>query len=448
MPKQIISLFLLILTISAPGIDALAQDIIIGDIVFDRKEWGSRMVFIPVENLQDDTVRLNIVVHTIYPQHYLSGVDRLEVDTMIAVEPNGIDDIAIPFKMHGSFGRIITRVMVDWQFDNYIPHGNLPDSTFQIFNNYFTAKGDASIYQGKKHGIGPVYSVMDHFLLNYEYPRLVLFLLLRGESLDKINAMFEADMEYTREVVRDLRGAGFFPFTKDSLSPGLMAVAEEEGYAVKEPLKEAAGAFSVWYENTGKAGIDKILADVGVDDFTGSLPSIRMPLLHSLLMEKWADPSRGFDIVHFEDIAKDIRNDNQPSWIVQGGEFFLPKLCAGLFRQGEELYMGTFAPDASLPFDKAPIYDMRGEVDKEKGSIVAVEAEQLRRALAAAKTSGLTDGLEAELKNIIVKAEAHIGNFKAYQKPYLADYIIRSILGGYFAEHRPAQGIDCIKVRY
>jgi len=448
MPKQIISVFLLIISLGILGGQVLAQDINIGDIAFDRKEWGSRMVFIPVENLQDDTVRLDIMVQTIYPKHYLSGLDRLEVDTIIAVEPHGIDDLTIPFEMPGSFGRIITRVMVFWKFDNYVPKGNLPDSTFQIFNNFFVAKGDAIEYASKKHSIGPVYSVMDYFQMNYEYPRLVLFLLSRGETPEKINTLFEADMEYTNAVINDLREKGFFPIAKDSLAPGVLAITEGEGYPLKESLKTADEAFATWYGNAGKEELSSILAEVGIDDFTAGLPSIRIPLLHSLLMEKWVNHNQGYDIVHFEDMDKDIENDNQPHWIVQGGEFFLPKLCAGVFDLEGLMYMGTFSPNASLPFDKAPIYDMRGKVDKEEGSIVTVTADQLRQALAAARAKGLTKDLEAELTDILAGAEKQIGKFKAYQKPYLADYAVRVMLGEYFIKHKLTQGVDCIKVRY
>jgi hypothetical protein len=443
-------LVILIAAFSYTGLQA-EQTVSVGEIELDRNEWGSRRVFIQVDNVVDDTAWINVVVYTIYPGHYLSGLERLEVDTTVAIEPKGVDDLVIPFKMHGSFGRIVTRVMVHWHYDRYVPEVEQPDSTFQIINSIFSGKGDADEYSGRKHCVGPVYSVMDHWLLNFEYPRLVLYLLGRGETPEAISDLFRADLEYTNEVISDLRGEGFFPLMNESLAPGLLPVSEQEGYGLKPKFAEAAEAFSSWYEESGQKQLDKILAEADLDDYARQLPSLQMPILYTLLMERWIDPEVGFGIPKFETMAEDINMLSRTNWIAQGGEFFLPKLCFGAFDENGRLHFGTFSPDPELPFDKASIYDMRGSVEKEAGSIITIEADQMRRVLTAARETKLTDKLaETMIKNIIddPATTASLEHYKPYQRPYLIDYIIRVALGKYFIDHKPGQGLDCVQIGY
>jgi hypothetical protein len=452
MPESIKKPVLLLLVLSLICVGSLpAQDIIIGNIEFDRIEWGSRLVYIPVENAVDDIARLNIIIHTIYPGHYLSGLERLEVDTTVMLAPEVSVDLAIPFVIHGSFERVVTRVMIFWNFDSYVPEANVPDSTFQIFNRVYNPKGDADEYLGRKHAIGPVYSVMDHFLMNFEYPRLVLFLMSRGMSAENISSLFKAEHSYTGDIINDLRQEGFFPLPEDSLVPGLLAISESEGYTLKNLVQSAADAFSSWYEETGRKEIENILDEVGIDDYNRGLPALQLPLLHTLLMEEWVEKTPGFDVLGFNDKDYDLQIHNQPRWIVQGGEYFLPKLCLAAFEERGELHFGTFSPDPSLPFDKATIYNLRKQVEQEAGSVVTIDAVRIQKALAKAREIKLVDEIGGgKIRQVIENPEtqAILKTYKPFQEPYLADYIIRSALGEYFLNHRPDGGLDCIKVGY
>jgi hypothetical protein len=430
---------------------APAQDVIVGDIIIDKNEWGSRTASFSVENTIDDTARLYIVINTVYPQHYLSGLEKLETDSIAALGPKEIKDFVIPFKLHGSFERVVTRVLIFRRFDNYAPDRNIPDSTYQMFHNIFRTKGDANAYAGRKHSIGPVYSVMDHFLMNFDYPRLVLFLLSRGMSKEEISTFFEADVEYTDEVISDLGDDGFFPLEGDKLAPGILAIDEKEGYGLKTMHITVAEAFYSWYENVGRKELGRLMEDAGLDPYVSELPSLQIPILLALMMEKWIDPKLGVDILRFEDKDQDLKAHNMPRWIAQGGEFFLPKLCLAAFEEGGELHFATFSPDPSLPYDKACIYDLRGAVEKEAGSIIMVKAEQIREVMAEAREKQLIDELVNETITKVVAssgAQAVLKQFKPYQEPYLADYICRTALGEYFVEHLPGDGLDCIRVEF
>jgi hypothetical protein len=441
---------LLLLAALAVG-PAAAEGLSIGQIELDRNEWGSRKLYVQADNNTDDTVRIRIQLQTVYPTHYLSGLEHLTVDTTVVLGPKGIKDYVVPFQMPGSFGRIVTRAMIHWKYDHYVPANNAPDSTFQIFNNVFVAKGKTVDYADQKQSIGPVYSVMDHFQMNFEYPRLVLYLLSRGETPAQISTLFEADTEYTQEVISELRTEDFFPIETDSMAPGILAISEKEGYALKPVEKEAAETFADWYAKKGQKELKEILSQAGIDDYTGGLPSLQMAILYTLLMEKWTAPASGIGTPRFEEKTVDLRVLNQPHWIVQGGEFFLPKLCLAAFDDNDIFHFGTFSPDPKLPFDKASIYDMRAAADKEAGSIIEIKADQMRQAVDLAGREKLVDKISNEVVGKAVseiEKQKLIEPFKTYQRPYLADYIIRLMLGEYFIDHRPDMGIDCIKVGY
>ena len=436
----------LLLAVVTPAV--AQQDVIIGDMSLDRMAWGKRVLHIPAENLLDDTARVSISIQTVYPGHYLSGLERLSVDTTVILPPNKSDELLIPFEIAGSFGRVATRAWVTWQFNHYqMPSGSI-DSASQTFINVYKAKGDAVPYGARKHSIGPVYSVMDHFLMNFEYPRLVLFLLAQGETADSITVLFEAERDYTRLVVDRLRGEGFFPLASDSLAPGIVAITETEAYAIKDKVQPGLQAFTAWYEGSGRDKTAKILREAGMGDDVHALPAVQLPFLLTLLEQPWVDDKSGFDVMQFEKPGRDMAVQNQPRWIVQGGEFFLPKLCVGVFLQDSVVHVGTFNPNPSLPFDKACIYDMRKAVEQAVGSIASVEAAQFRKALQLARQQNLVADFAPELKKVVAAAKADVGSFRPYQEPYLADYVCRVILGGYFVSHKPAQGLDCVRVIY
>ncbi len=427
-----------------------AQGVTIDQIEFDRNEWGSRNVFIQADNILDDTARLSIVIRTIYPGHYLSGLERLEVDTNVVLGPGASEDFVIPFKMHGSFERMVTRVQIFWRYDNYTPEPGVPDSTFQIFNNVFRARGEAANIAGKKYSIGPVYSVMDQLQMNFEYPRLVLYFLSRGEKPEKISTLFEADLEYTNEVIQDFREEGYFPISDDKLAPAIIGIAEYEGYVLKKAIDQASDAFAAWYDKGGRKEFGEILAGAGIDAYTAELPVVQMPLLIRLLMDSWINSASDYDVMHFEKMDQDLRSSNRTRWIVQGGDFFLPKLCLGVFEEKGDVCFGTFSPDPKLPFDKATIFNMRGKLEKDFGSATVLEAEQLRQAISEAGKKQFIDKIADELKSIVTDKQTLeiFEHYRPYKAPYLADYMCRMALGRYFINYLPEEGLDCVRVKY
>ncbi len=422
------------------------QDITIGDMKIEPLEWGERVLRVPVENHRSDTAHLSIYIQTVYPHHYLSGLDRLDVDTFPAIPPNTSMELFPSFEIPGSFGRVAIRAQIYWRYDKGRTMG--PDSTFQVFTNVFEPKGEAGQYAGKRHSVGPAYSIMDHFQLNFEYPTLLLYLLARGQTPQEIGTLFKAEMEYTRLTLDRLRNEGFFPREEDSLSPGVLAVSEREGYPLREKTQAATASFTKWYQDGGAKRLDKILDDADVDSRTRTLPAVQIPILLALLEEQWNNPKLGLETIEFKDQDTDVRTQNQPHWIMEGGDFFLPKRCLAVFKDNGVLHLATYSPNPELPYEKATIFDMRKAVQEADGALPSVDAARLSEAIAKARQQGLIKALAAKLDPIINEAAGGLEFCPPYKRAYLADYVYRVALGGYFVDHPPEAGMDCVQVTY
>jgi hypothetical protein len=192
-----------------------------------------------------------------------------------------------------------------------------------------------------------------------------------------------------------------------------------------------------------------MLDKAGIDDFSRHAPALRLWLLTVLLeAEPAPEGAEDFGIPRLDDMANDLRVQNRPRWIVQGGEFFLPRLCLAAFEQKGRLHIGTYSPNPQLPFEKAPIYDLRKAAEDNAGGIPYVTSAQLRQVLEAAEKQGLVKEIRGKLMEVILAARADLERYKPFQQPYLADYLYQLVLGGYFAGHRLESGLDCVGVAY
>ena len=425
-----------------------AADFTVKDLQLDRIEWGIRTLTIKTDNPRDDTARLHVVIYSLYTDHYMSGLDRFDVDTNFVVPPHQSPVIKLSFEMPGSFGRIVTRAFVYWQFPQAGEGQKTSDSTFKTFSSVFIPKDEALQYSDSKHSLGPVYSIIDYPTLNFEFPRLILFLLSRGGTLWDIQELFIVEDGYTQLIYHRLREQGFFPLPGDTLSPGILAVTEPEAYKLRVRTQAAIETFAAWYAGGGGKGLMEIMRKAGLKDSLVVLPSLQLKILMTLLEKGWVNLPQGFDVSHFEKISADLALQNRPRWIVAGGEFFLPRLCGAAFEQNKMLLLSSFSPNPQLPYDKAPIYDIRKRAETAADSIPTIKVGQLRKAVAEAEKKGLLNDLAPKLKQVVLEAQGDLEKCQPYQMPYLADYIYSVVLGGYFVKHQPEGRFDCVQVKY
>ncbi len=440
----VISFLIVILFDTAP-----ADNLSVGNMEFDRVKWGMMDLTVPFNNPRNDTARVSVNILTLFHEHYLSGLERFPADTSIAVVPLSEETYKVPFEMPASYGTAVVRVKIHWRFDNPEPDDPPVDSVGQTFRAFLKIPESAAKYINQKHSIGPVYSMLDHELIMLEFPRLFLYLRSRGMSLNKIASTFEVETDYAETIYQRLKKDGFFPLAKDSLAPGIVAITEQEGYIVRARLNAAVRMFASWYDRQGHDELDQIMNRAGVDEFARRLPALQMSILLNLLGHRWVVSESGFDIARFQNIEKDLKNLNRPRWIVEGGEFFLPKLCLAAFEDDGMLHLTTFCPDPDLPYDKAPVFNMRKTVEESSGSTPIIDASQIRKIIREAEKANLLNFIADDLRSFILTVRPEIKKFKRYQAPYLADYVYRFVLGGYFDQHKPDQDwIDCVRIRY
>jgi len=448
MKVQVIAILLgLLMTVSAGMANTPQAGV--GEMQLDYLQWGDRELMIPMHNESASALDVDVSVYILYANHYMSGLERLQVDTSFTL-PSGYNDTAsVFFELPGSFGRLIIRPLVVWRFDPPLENGPVADSSFKSFSTVFIVKDEGDQYTDRKHSLGPVYSIMDHDQMNFEIPRLMIYLLARGETLDDFNRLFIIDDDYADRILERLRNDGFFPFESEPMKPGVVAIAESEAYGVRDLVKKAAASFTEWYDGGKAAELDKILDKVGIDSYTRGYPSLKMQVLLSLLEDDGGEGASLLPPPQYKHMDEDIRNQNQPKWIVQGGEFFLPRLCLGVFEENGVMHIATFSPDPSLPFDKATIFDMRKAVDENTAPLPVIKAKTMRKIIEKAKKQKLIDGLRDTLAGTLTNIAALIAPYDESQRAYLSDYVYRMILGEYFINHTLTDGgLDCIQVEY
>ena len=450
-PSRILFTALLIVMIlfssALPGMPD--EDFIVGEMKMDRLQWGMRQLAIPISNPRQDTAYVRVTTYTFYMDHYLSGMDNIATDTSFIVFPANIDTHTVHLEWPASFGRIVTRVHLYWRFNNPDSGQIAADSMSMSFSSVIRSGGDAALYEGVKHCIGPAWSVMDYPVMNYELPRLMLFLLSREVELNKIATILRVERRYNDRVFQQLTGEKFFPIPESTTSPGILGITESEAYVLRNRTNRALELFTAWYDDKGKNKLDKIIGKSGLDDGAAIMPSLRMVILLSLLREPLIDLPQGYDIFRFEDKRADLANLNRPAWIVQGGEFFMPRLCIAAADDDGSLRLSTYLPGPRLKFDKEAIIEMIAAVDSASGSIPRVKASTVAKIIRQAREDNLVEELAEELQPLIDDARFDIEHIKDYQEKYLAEYFFRIVLGAYFAKNRPSGiTVDCIKVVY
>jgi|GEM_PF-3363401 len=450
MNRPFLCLFLTLIITGAGSLPAGAGGLKLDNYQIDLLQWGLRTITVNVDNPRSDSARLDVKVMTLYPDHYLSGLKTLEVDTTIFIEPLAVRDIAVKFEMPGSFGRVISKAFFYWRYLHPWPNDSFAaDSSSKTFSSVAIAKDEALTLSNRKHSIGPGYCKIDHPLLDFEFPRLMLFLLSRGSTLKKIEDLLLVEDGYTQYVYQQLRRDDFFPLPADTLAPGILALTEPELYTIRARTTQGTETFAAWYDQEGKAALDKLMKKAGLDDFCRELPGLQMKILLTLLEKDLVADASAFDISHFQNPDQDQKSQNRARWIVQGGDFFMPRLCLAEFQDKGIFHLSTFSPNPKLPYDVAPIYDMRKAIENPLVPIRQIKASQLRKIIDKATKEKLIDGVAADLKAIVEAARGDVAVMQPYQAPYLADYIYQTILGGYFvSKESPADWLDCVIIKY
>lgn len=428
---------------------AVAAKVNIGNMQMDWIAWGMRELIVPFDNQGADTAQIRLTIATLYQDHYLSGLDLYEEDTVLFLPPHQKQTVTLGFELPGSYGRAVSKAYAYWSYPQTSKAEKIADSVGQTFSSIFHASQDASLYAERRHNTGPAFAQIDYPMLNFEFPRLLLYMLSRQMPVSKIERILIVDKEYIESVRQRLNDQGLFPFPDNIIAPGLLGISEMEGFKLKPDIRAAADKFATWFDSKGRKDLTKILEKADLDPTLADIPALQMEIILSLLRERWIATEQGFDISHYDLATEDIIQHNRPRWIVQGGGYFMPKLSLAAYEHDTGIYLATLSPDPSKKIERMVMEEMMAAVDAAAGTIPEVTTGQIKDIIKRAQKKNLIKDINVELLALIEKAKTEIEFIKPYQYPYLADYICRVVLGEYFIGHPPADGQpDCVSLRY
>ncbi|MFH1700665.1 MAG: hypothetical protein ABIE07_08780 [Candidatus Zixiibacteriota bacterium] len=435
---------LLIILILIAGIcpnSSEAQNIFVKKISPDKNLWGIRYLNIPIENRRNDTARVSAEYFIKYDDHYLSGLERIGFDTTFVVPPNSTNEYRFYYELPGSFGRSKSRLLIRWQYDNPLASDTIKDSTLQSFNTTVVAIGEAEQYDTKRYCLGPAYGTLHSQDFFFEYPRLLLYLLARQKTVDEIGKLLRVDLRSNYLIIDRLRAEGLFSENQADLNPRLMAISENEGLAVRPLINVMTESFKAWYDSTGKVKLDEFFKETEIDPGPAGSKSLNLLILISLLNENWSEPEN----------SSGMESYNSIKWIVQGGDFFMPRLCLGSYERNGNFVFLTFSLDPVHGFEKARLIGLNDKIEEqfrlEKDNVPGISANQFGELMKIARQSGLIEDVLKDIISLLASTKANLEFYQEYQEPYLADYLIRSVVGGAFAEKRHQDNIDFIIIR-
>lgn len=461
---------------------ASSQGFKVVNVEVSQGRWGWRQLIVRVDNSWADSVRVETVLYTLYQDHHISGLDRAMYDSSYVIPPGYTGSLLLDFELPASYNkRLVTQVFIYWEFPDPITGQLLRDSTFQSFNNLFFPSDSAFEYANNKYLVGPIGCLDNNDLLAFDYPRIMLYLLGRGETVEEISKRFNVEPSYTEYLVDKAVQMGLLNQVSESnyFNHSYVSISEQEGYEIRSLAQTAAGIFIEWYRNEGEKELTKILKESGIEESVLKMPSVRMQVLLTA-KQQWyglsgffVTPRKSeFSNVNLDTIfgseryriaweIQDFRRsmltfvgdgklylEYEPSWIVQGGEFFAPQLSLMTFTKNNQLYLGTFRYSPVQKYEKSPITDLMRIPDEKSDSILTLGEYSLIRA--SDKTAKANEFIKIH-KRVAEMIEISYRACKAADiedKKYLADYFYRFILGELFVEMQKEMSFDCVRVEY
>ena len=433
------------------GGSAEAEFLRINRITMDGNRWGARTFTIPFENLVDDSARVLVTLTISYRNHYLSGHEETVFDTSYTIPPQFTGDKKLEFNLDGSFGQARMDVVLKWRHDSD-PDSVGYDSLNQMFSNNFAGRQGSQGLDTYRYVIGPAHAAMEDRQFCFEYPRLLLFLTARGSTVDAVDQLMHPDSRYTWAIAEHFYDIGLFPDRPETTAPAVLALDETEGFAVREHVLAFNKEFDDWYKDKGSEEITRFCREAEIDSSVFSIPAFRMLFLYSLLIDEWSE-NKPF-APRFLAIDDDNFALNHVHWIIQGGEFFQPRVCFGAYIDDTAniLNCGLFEPDPSLPCFKTGMETMHlhaARAHKISGiAMQAVSGEQMAMALKIAKKKKCGKAILKKLGDSIAKSREGLSFYTDLLEPCLADYFVRMALGDSFKGERPFALEKCFMVRY
>lgn len=409
----------------------VAQDFGVNRIQIDRKKWGFRNIEMIIINGGSDTANVAVTIKTTTPGNYLSGEEVIITDSTFDVYPGTDAAYKFPMEWPGAYGRISSLVNVEWQIRRQ--QGENIDSgyTSQVIEASINPGVDIYGYRDTKFSLGPMAAVGEYQFINYEYPRIMLYLLARDKSVYDLQSLFTVEVEYNKELIRRFAAIGLFPYATDSDQPAMVGISEKDAYALVEIIKSAGEDFRAWIDNDGREFMSNVYSAVKADADSGG-----RELLYLLtILTAWSNHfiNDYYHPAEFNVAAMDQYRLTTPRWLVQGGDFFMPKLSLVPFFDVEYLNIAPIVRLSGEKHESKLLQEAAWAFDNEESTVLQVDASVVRKAVEMLNNNKEFSKVSDKVFKKVDLAFETIEAIKASQKPYLAEYFFRKLLGDYFS---------------
>ncbi len=396
------------------------SEILVGDINFSSLRWGWQTATFEVTNNSDDSKFITAEIEVQFSGSYLNPNRRTRSHSV--VKPLQSQILTPRVFIPGSYGRAEITVslydVVD-TLDILLPGQRFFQQPFSI--NFSIPDGMVS-YFNEKITLPP--RVEHHPDFDYEFSRVMLFMLNEGKKIEEIAEMAMADTSFVDEIVQNMTAKDYLIKNNGTYRTTFPLITISEAEAAKKLAGQLADTLATLIDKNMKTYpkmLDSLVStdSVGKDSSSfldgGEVLYRPYPLVSALLL--WFDLGQKFitrsaPLLIYD--GTDLCNAYIPQYMyaVQGGDTFNGTQFYALFSSAEELRIlyGDAAPVIDCPEDNILKGQLKKRVDWQYArdyfpEIFTLDTSFVRPVLAAlAKgTDSLLEDAYYKLRDIAVE---------------------------------------------
>lgn len=324
----------LMLALLLTGFTTAAQagdpELIVGDIAFPKRVWGTQFLSFDVTNNTEGPKFLVVETDVTFEDSYVKP--HRVVRTNLVVAPAKKTKVGPTLEIPPNYGTMNLRVRI---YDVVDTLDDLALGTVafeQPFTIRFRIPEAAIPYFQERISLPPL--VGNYGLFDNEFTRLMIVLISQKKTVSEIAAMCEADTTYVGEVAADLEGARFVKRLGDTCVTVVPVISQPEAKAGRELSDRIADRLSKKItENLARrqAVIDSLVrAGTFSGDSTGftaggtilfrPYPLVGGLCLWQVLGQKFVIGSRGLNVFQGTDHCDPKIGPYM--YLVQGGDYF------------------------------------------------------------------------------------------------------------------------------
>lgn len=349
---------------------AEGPEILVGDVNFSSLRWGWQTVTFEVTNNSDDLKYVTAEIEVQFSGSYLNPNRRTLSHTFLKPRQSKLFSprVFIP----GSYGRAQITVYLYDVVDTL--DILLPGQKFlqQVFSINYSIPDEILDYFNEKITLPP--RVERHPDFDYEFSRVVLYMLNEGRKLEEIAEMAKADTSFVTEIVQNMTAKGYLVKKNGTYRTTFPLISISEAETAKKLARQLSDALAKLIEENMKTYpkiLDSLVSAGAVDKDSNSFLNGGVvlyrpyPIVSALLL--WFDLGQKF-ITRSAPLwiydGTDLCNAYIPQYMyaVQGGDVFNGTQFYYLSSAGQDfrILYGDVEPEIDCPED----YSLKGKLGK------------------------------------------------------------------------------------